>query len=142
HGLRMQLTGAGVLEDNTLEGNEESLVTYSDDLIINQLRHAVRTEGRMSEQRVLFDLRSEAKSGLKDWWTDRIDPMFFNQVCGYTVQNDLRYTGMNTVTAPDANHIMRAGAQTADGSITSTATFNLQFIDYCVERAKTLTPAI
>src|SRR6185312_9590177 len=68
-GLRMQLTGDGVLEDNTLEGNEESLVTYSDDLIINQLRHAVRTEGRMSEQRVLFDLRSEAKSGLKDWWT-------------------------------------------------------------------------
>lgn len=39
-GLRMQLTGAGVQGDATLEGNEESLVTYYDDLIINQLRHA------------------------------------------------------------------------------------------------------
>lgn len=142
HGLRMQLTGDGVLEDNTLEGQEEQLITYSDDLIINQLRHAVRSEGRMSEQRVLFDLRTETKSGLKDWWTDRLDTCFFNQACGYTVQTDLRYTGMNSVTAPDSNHIMRGGNNTADGSITSTMTFNLSFIDYCVERAKTLTPAI
>lgn len=142
HGLRMQLTGDGVIDDNTLEGQEEQLITYSDDLIINQLRHAVRSEGRMSEQRVLFDLRTETKSGLKDWWTDRLDTVFFNQVCGYTVQTDLRYTGMNTVTAPDSNHIMRAGNHTADGSITSTLTFSLTFIDYCVERAKTLTPAI
>lgn len=142
HGLRMQLTGDGVLEDNTLEGREEQLITYSDDVIINQLRHAVRSDGRMSEQRVLFDLRMESKSGLKDWWTDRIDTVFFNQACGYTVQTDLRYTGMNAVTAPDSNHIMRGGNHAADGSIGASFTFNLQFIDYCVERAKTLTPAI
>jgi len=143
NGLRMQLTGAGVLEDNTLEGQEEQLITYSDDLLINQLRHAVRSDGKMSEQRVLFDLRTEAKAGLKDWWTDRLDTMFFNQVCGYTVQTDLRYTGMNTPTAPDSNHIMRAGNVSADESITGTASvMSLSFIDYCVERAKTLTPAI
>jgi N4-gp56 family major capsid protein len=39
-GLRMQLTGAGVSGDDTLEGNEEALTTYSDDLFIDQLRHA------------------------------------------------------------------------------------------------------
>jgi N4-gp56 family major capsid protein len=142
HGLRMQLTGDGVMEDNTLEGQEEQLITYADDVIINQLRHAVRSEGRMSEQRVLFDLRMEAKSGLKDWWTGRLDTIFFNQACGYTVQTDLRYTGMNSVTAPDSNHIMRAQGAANDQSITSTGVFSLTFIDYCVERAKTLTPAI
>jgi len=31
--LRMQLTGAGVQGDNTLEGNEEALVTYTDQLV-------------------------------------------------------------------------------------------------------------
>ena len=40
-GLRMQLSGAGKEGDDTLEGNEEALSTYSDQLLINQLRHAV-----------------------------------------------------------------------------------------------------
>jgi hypothetical protein len=39
-GLRMQLSGAGIEGDGTLEGNEEALSTYSDNLLINQLRHA------------------------------------------------------------------------------------------------------
>ena len=56
-GLRMQLSGTGVVGDGTLEGNEESLTTYSDDLMINQLRHAVRSDGEMSEQRVPFSVR-------------------------------------------------------------------------------------
>ena len=48
YGLRMQLNGNGVLGDGTLEGQEEALVTYSDALVINQLRNAVRSAGRMS----------------------------------------------------------------------------------------------
>ena len=60
YGLRMQLSGLGVLGDGTLEGNEEALTTYSDALIINQLRHAVRSQGRMSQQRVPFSVRDEA----------------------------------------------------------------------------------
>ena len=39
-GLRMQLTGQGIVGDGTLEGNEEALTTYTDDLLIDQLRHA------------------------------------------------------------------------------------------------------
>src|SRR5688572_31253803 len=43
--LRSLLTGDGVQGDNTLEGNEEALTTYVDDVLINQLRHAVRSAG-------------------------------------------------------------------------------------------------
>lgn len=39
-GLRMQMTGDGIQGDSTLEGNEEALVTYTDALYIDQLRHA------------------------------------------------------------------------------------------------------
>src|ERR1700759_1580462 len=53
-GLRNQLQGGGVQGDNTLEGNEESLETAYQDIIIDQLRHAVRSKGKMSEQRVPF----------------------------------------------------------------------------------------
>ncbi len=43
YGLRMQLTGSGVLGDGTLDGNEEALSTYSDYILLDQLRHAVRS---------------------------------------------------------------------------------------------------
>lgn len=71
--LRMQLQGDGVAGDGTLEGQEEALTTYTDDLVIDQLRHAVRSGGRMSEQRIPFSIRQEAQSGLQDWWSARFD---------------------------------------------------------------------
>src|SRR5689334_2928677 len=60
-GLRSLLTGDGIQGDATLEGSEEALTTYNDSIFIDQLRHAVRSQGRMSEQRVPFDVRDEAK---------------------------------------------------------------------------------
>ena len=74
--LRMQLGGAGIQGDATLEGNEEGLVTYTDDLVIDQLRHAVRSKGRMTEQRIPFSVREEGRMGLEDWWSDRFDSWF------------------------------------------------------------------
>lgn len=47
-GLRMQLTGSGVQGDGTLEGNEEGLITFSDNVFLDQLRHAVRSAGYQS----------------------------------------------------------------------------------------------
>lgn len=143
YGLRMQMTGAGIAGDSTLEGNEEALVTYSDSVTINQLRHATRSAGKMSEQRVPFSVRDEGMSGLRDWWADRIDTSGFNQLCGYTVQADTRYTGMVATAAPDSNHIIRpVSGEDTDQSISTTSTFVLSLIDKAVERARTLSPAI
>jgi N4-gp56 family major capsid protein len=72
-GLRLQLAGDGVSGDGTLEGNEEALVTHDDSVTIDQLRHAVRSKGKMSEQRVPFTVRDESRDGLADWWADRMD---------------------------------------------------------------------
>lgn len=141
-GLRMQLSGDGVLEDGTLEGNEESLTTYSDSVTINQLRHAVRSSGKMSEKRVTFSVRDEAKQGLQDWWTNRLDTSFFNQLCGYTTQTDTRYTGNVATLAPTTNRIKRAGGVANDNSLTSTNIFNLNLIDACVEMAQTVSPTV
>ena len=79
--------GDGVVGDSTLENNEESLQTYTDNLIINQLRHAVRSQGKMSEQRIPFQYREEAKDGLVQWWAERYDQTFFNHICGFTPAN-------------------------------------------------------
>ncbi len=142
YGLRMQLTSAGIQGDGTLEGNEEALVTYSDAVLINQLRNAVRSAGRMSQQRVPFSVRDEALSGLRDWYADRFDNAGFTQVCGYTPQTNTSYTGNNATIGVDSSHQKWASTATTDQGLTSTQTFNLQIIDGAVEAAKTLTPAI
>lgn len=143
-GIRQQLTGDGVQGDGTLEGNEEALETYSQNVTIDQLRHAVRSGGKMSQQRVPFNVRNEARDGLADWWADRIDYWFFNQLCGNTLQTDTRYTGNQSTTAPDADHVVYAGAATADSSLSNTTAmeFSLDLIDRAVEKAKMATNAM
>lgn len=144
-GLRMQLTGAGVLGDGTLEGNEESLTTYSDNLLVNQLRHAVRSGGRMSQQRVPFSIREQARMGLQDWLKDRLDTALFNQLGGNTAQADTRYTGNNATIAPSSNNIYYANGHGTEASVASASAsnvFKLSFLDVAVEKAKTLSPLI
>ncbi len=142
-GLRMQLTGAGIQGDNTLEGNEEALSTYSDAVLLDQLRHAVRSAGKMSEQRVPFSVREEAYAGLKDWWMDRYDTSFFNQAAGRSGIADTRLTGNQAAVAPTAttNHIFCNDA-TTDETIGTNDPFSLADLDEAVAIAKTNSPMI
>lgn len=138
-GIRSQMTGGGVQGDNTLEGNEEPLETFYQDVFIDQLRHAGRSGGKMSEQRVPFSVRDEIRDGLADWWSDRFDTWFFTQLTGNTAQADSRYNGFNAVVAPDADHITYFDSgSTSEGSISAStvAQFNLNAIDSAVEKAK------
>ena len=137
-GLRVQLSGTGVQGDGTLEGNEEALVTYYDDVIIDQLRHAVRSAGKMSEQRVTFEHRAEAEMGLRDWWTDRLDASFLNQLSGNTGQSDTKYTGNQATIAPSTSQLIGAGPNldVGEASLSASTTFALQLRD--LDRAKVL----
>ena len=138
--LRRLLTGNGVQGDATLEGNEERINYFNDDVFINQLRHAVREGGRFTRQLVPFDVREHARMSLQDWWADRIDTWFFNQISGNTNQADTRFTGNQATIAPDADHLIRAGGATTDGSLSNSVTykFTLTLIDVAVEKAKSL----
>lgn len=136
-GLRVQLQGEGVQGDATAEGNEEAMQFYDDSITINQLRHQVRVKGRMTEQRVPYNLREEAKDSLTDWWAERFDTAFFNQICGNTAQSDTRYTGNNAAIAPSTNRIIRAGNQANDQSLTTSDKFDLTYIDVARNYAET-----
>lgn len=145
--LRMQLSGDGVSGDETLEGNEESLTTYQDDIFIDQLRHAVRSKGKMTEQRVNHSIREEARSGLSDWLADRLDVWFFNQAAGYTAQTNTKYTGLQAAIAPsttagNTRQIFADGTHTTEASLSTTDVFQLTFIDRALAVAKTSTPLI
>jgi len=136
-GLRLQLEGDGVSGDGTLEGNEEALTTYDDSVTIDQLRHAVRSKGKMSEQRVPFTVRDESRDGLADWWADRMDNAFFNQIGGNTAESDTRRTGMQAASAPSTNRHIIVGGHTGESTLSTTDTFSLEYIDYAVELAMT-----
>lgn len=149
--LRMLLTGAGIQGDSTLEGNEEALVTYTDDVIIDQLRHAVRSAGKMTEQRVPFSVREEARMGLVDWWSDRIDTWCFNQLAGVAgpqtagaaTSADTRYTGNNARVAPTRTLFASGNFDSINTSVSASGlSFKLSLLDRAVVIAKTATPQI
>jgi N4-gp56 family major capsid protein len=135
--LRMQLTGRGVQEES-LEGKEERLATYTDDIIINELAWAVRSGGRMTEQRIPFSVREEARMGLEDWFAGRLDTWFFNQISGNSSVSDTIYTGNQSVSAPDSDHHIFANSKGAESSLSVGDTFSLAYVDQCVLKARTL----
>lgn len=142
YGIRMQLSGAGFTENQLAEGNGESLTTYNDSLVINELGHVVgvKSENTIDTQRVPFSLRDEAKSGLADWWAKRYSVTFFNQVCGYTVQTDTRFTGLQATVA--ATRVIRQSSRTDDTSLITTDTFTLDLVDKAKEAAITAVPKV
>lgn len=152
--LRTKLTGAGVTENETLEGNEESLTTYSDSILINEIAHAVRVKGEDSidQQRVLFDLRDEAKTALADWFAERLSMSFFIQLAGITASSityrgtstnlSAVYRGLNTVTAHSSNRKVFAGSATTDQGLTSSDTFTLTMVDKAKEKAVLANPKV
>lgn len=77
-GLRTRLQGAGVTGNTELVGNEESLTTYDFNVTLDMYRHAVRDDGALSRQRVMFDVPEESRSALKDWMTEKIDLLNFD----------------------------------------------------------------
>ena len=148
YGLRMKIRGAGITGDNTLEGNEEALTYYSDAILIDQLRHAVRSKGKASEQRVPYSMRASAREALATWWAERFDELLFVYLSGArgvdtTLTLPIGFTTFagNALQAPDAAHI-----QYADGlvkaTITTAAKMDLAEIDGLVEKAETVDPMI
>ena len=139
YGLQIQLQGAGFTENELAEGNGESLAIYSDSLTINELGHVVgvKSENTIDAQRVPFDLRAQARMGLRDWYAKRWSVSFFNQVCGNTAQTNTKFTGLQAAIAPSSNgnRIIRQSSLTDDGSLTSNDTFTLDLVDKAREQA-------
>jgi N4-gp56 family major capsid protein len=143
-GLRVQLKGDGTTSGGTLQGNEEDLSTFSDMLTINELAHAVRVRNKntIDAQRVPFNLRSESKDGLQDWYSDRFDACMANHLAGNILETRPQFTGNNSITAP--TNFVRPGNVTDDATLNgdNTKIFNLQLIDFAVELANTVSPLI
>ena len=120
--LLADMTGDGIVGDNTLEGNEESLRAYDIVVQLDQLRFANRLAGRLADQKSVVNFREHSRDALAYAMADRIDQVAFLTLSGiaYTNKNngstrpvlttgqnlsDLAYSG--DVTAPTSNRHRR-----------------------------------
>lgn len=69
------LESDGVVGDNQLDGNEESIKAFDRTITIDQMRNANRHKGRMAEQRSVIRFRETSKDVLAEWLADRTDQL-------------------------------------------------------------------
>ena len=132
--LVQDLVGDGVVGDNELYGNEESLVNDEIEIVIDQIRNGVRSKGRMSRQASVVNFRKMSRRKLGMWITDKLDELGFLTACGipYTKRLDGSERSQGSqlpqlafataVSAPTSRRIMYAGAATSTSSLTAADT--------------------
>jgi len=140
--LSVQLKMQPVEGDDVLEGQEEDLQFYTDQVYIDQLRGGVNTGGRMTRKRTIHNLRKLARKRQSEWWGRVFDELFFMYGSGARgVNSDFifptTYNGFatNSFAAPDAEHILYGGAATSKGSLAATDKFDLNLVDKAKTRA-------
>lgn len=142
YGVSQLMSGPGVLDLNTLTGQEEAVQTYSDSLFIHELAHATLLVGAISNQRVLYDRRKVGRNRLADWYAARVDHSGANQLGGISAQTDTRYTGLQAAVAPSAGRQVWPGAVTDSATLGVTNIMDLTLIDLAKLKAKALTTGI
>jgi len=110
--LLMPLTGAGITGDNMLEGNEEALIYRDFSVHIDQLRNAVRLQGKMDEQKTQINMRQDAKTALSDWLATKVDKMIFTAL----------------TTSPTANRTVYGGSATSEATLAAADKFTTDII--------------
>ncbi len=136
--LLADMTGDGIVGDNTLEGNEEALRAYDIVVQLDQLRFANRLAGRLADQKSVVNFREHSRDALAYAMADRIDQLAFLTMAGvsYGVKNngslrntlgsgqnlsDLAFSG--DVSAPTSNRHRRYDATSGivAGDVTAVA---------------------
>jgi len=149
--LRMKMGGAGVEGDNVIEGTsgETALTFYTDSLFIDQLRKGTKSKGKMTEQRVLYNLRKEGKAALGIWWGEEMDEQIILYLSGArgadtTLHNPLGYTGRanNSFADPDSGHNIWGGNATSIATIDSQDKLSLTDVERLVALVETSDPMI
>lgn len=91
--LTAKLTGSGVTGDSELEGNEESISAYSESVLIDQIRNAVRLTGKLDEQKNSYNMYMDAKDKLSIWAQEFLERQIFMKLGGVSALDLTDTTG-------------------------------------------------
>lgn len=141
--LSVQLRGKPTKGDNRLKGKEENLKFYTDEVIVDQLRHSVSAGGKMTRKRTAHDLRKVGKARLGDYWSKYLDELMFMYLAGarginedFIEDEDFDGHAGNPFQAPDAEHLMFGGAAASKGTMTAADKMTRDLIEKAVTRSR------
>jgi N4-gp56 family major capsid protein len=141
--LCVQMRNKPTYGDDRLEGKEESLKFYTDEVRIDQVRHAASAGGKMSRKRVAHDLRTIAKARLGDYFSRLVDEYFFMYLSGARGVNEdfiesTAFTGFagNAFTAPDSEHLLFGGSATSKLSLTASDKMTKAIVERALNKAE------
>lgn len=141
--LSVMLRNKPTTGDNRVKGKEENLRFFTDEVIIDQARHAVSAGGKMSRKRTVHDLRKVARDRLSDYWSQYIDELHFMYLSGarginqdYIEPTDFAGHAGNALQAPDSQHILYAGSATSKATITTADKMNRTLIERAATAAR------
>ena len=134
--LSMRLRGGPTYGDNVVEGTEEPLTFYSDQVKIDQVRKGASAGGRMTRKRTLHNLRRIAKDRTAEYMAEWTDDMLFTYLSGDSglsaINQDNKFTAAfagNTIDAPDAAHILYGGSATSKATVAATDKMTVGLIE-------------
>lgn len=129
-GMVARLSGDGVTGDDELEGNEEPMLSYDENVAIDQLRNAVRLKGKLDSQKVVYDQIKTAREKLRVWLKEMLVRQFF-----------LKAGGVTNTTIVDTNGVVVGGralwSNTPDFIPDADEAAGTGARYYCVERTGT-----
>lgn len=140
--LSVRLRQKPTYGDNRVEGKEEQLKFFTDEVIIDQVRHSVSAGGRMSRKRTPHDMRKIAKEKLAGYFAQLNDELLFMYLSGARGINedfieDTSYTGFagNAFQAPDSDHILYGAVGAAKATLTSSDKMTAVVIERAANKA-------
>ncbi|HEX5362342.1 MAG TPA: N4-gp56 family major capsid protein [Fluviicoccus sp.] len=140
--LCVQMRNKPTYGDARLEGKEESLKFYTDEVIIDQVRHAVSAGGKMSRKRTSHDMRLVAKGRLGDYFARLVDEFFFIYLSGARGINEdfiesTAFTGFanNPLQAPDSDHLLYGGDAVSKATLEAADIMTRNVIERAVNKA-------
>ncbi len=158
YGLRMKLGSEGVEGDTTFAADDtaghtgqEALVFHADSVLIDQLRKSTKSKGKMSEQRVSYNIRAEGNEALSTWWAEEIDENFFiylsggldaNSVVDAGAHHTKAWNGRATNAFRAATNVMYGGDATSPLDLADADIMNLEVIEKAVAYSETTDPMI
>ena len=110
--LRSPFRSEGVAGDDTLEGKEEALTFYDWSIELKQTRNAAKSKGKLSDKRVRFNAKNQAKEGLGEWLGNRIDNYNLCALSGVASGD-----GNVAANVPSNGNRKWTGGQTAAGAL-------------------------
>jgi N4-gp56 family major capsid protein len=141
--LCVQMRNQPTFGDDRLEGKEESLKYYTDEVVIDQIRHGASAGGKMTRKRVAHDLRMTAKERLGDYFARLTDELMFMYIAGSRGINQdfilpVGYQGhaTNLFQAPDVDHQMYGGAATSKATLTAADKMTKAIVERALNKAE------